>query len=297
MLTEGNLFDEHDAGRMLRTRDRVRAAARGIMPEAEVEACLDQMPPRYLIALDAADITRHLGLVVRLRQEARELVARLPRARNGAAETPGGASRPGYAPGAVVLDARPAPGGAGHEVTVAAMETPGLFAVLAGVLALHDVNILSAEVFVWGDGTAVYVFGVSDPPDALYAEELWTRVAGGVRFALLGKLALEYRLDQKRRSLLACRQTAAVPVAVQVENRESALYTLIEISAPDRIGLLYDIAHVMAGLLLEVRLAKADTLGERARDVFYVRGADGKKIEDPQQAEEIRAALMHRLGC
>jgi [protein-PII] uridylyltransferase len=297
MLTEGNLFDEHDAGRMLRTRDRVRAAARGIMPEAEVEACLDQMPPRYLIALDAADITRHLGLVVRLRQEARELAARLPRARNGAAEAPGGASRPGYAPGAVVLEARPAPGGAGHEVTVAAMETPGLFAVLAGVLALHDVNILSAEVFVWGDGTAVYVFGVSDPPDALYAEELWTRVAGGVRFALLGKLALEYRLDQKRRSLLACRQTAAVPVAVQVENRESALYTLIEISAPDRIGLLYDIAHVMAGLLLEVRLAKADTLGERARDVFYVRGADGKKIEDPQQAEEIRAALMHRLGC
>jgi [protein-PII] uridylyltransferase len=300
MLTEGNLFDEHDAGRMLRTRDRVRAGARGIMPEAEIEACLDQMPPRYLIALDAAEIVRHLGLVVRLRQEARDMAARTPRARGVAPSPPAGRDdgqeQAGYAPGAVVLDARPAPGGAGHEVTAAAMETPGLFAVLAGVLALNDVNILSAEVFAWGDGTAIYVFGVSDPPDALYAEELWTRVAGGVRYALLGKLALEYRLDQKRRSLLACRQAAA-PVSVQVENQASALYTLIEISAPDRIGLLYDIAHVMAGLLLEVRLAKADTLGERARDVFYVRGADGKKIEDPMQAQEIRAALMHRLGC
>ncbi|MEF3696316.1 bifunctional uridylyltransferase/uridylyl-removing protein GlnD [Desulfolutivibrio sp.] len=294
MLAEGNLFDEHDAGRMLRTRDRVRAAARGMMPEAEVEACLDQMPPRYLIALDAAEITRHLGLVARLRQEARELAVRLPRGRAG----PEGEGPAGYAPGAVVLEARPAPGGAGHELTVAAMETPGLFAVLAGVLALHDVNILSAEVFLWGDGTAIYVFGVSDPPDALYAEELWTRVGGAVRYALLGRLALEYRLDQKRRSPLTCRQgQPGGPVAVQVENQTSALYTLIEISAPDRVGLLYDIAHVMAGLRLEVRLAKADTLGERARDVFYVRGADGKKIEDAGQAQEIRAALMHRLGC
>ncbi|NDY57624.1 [protein-PII] uridylyltransferase [Desulfovibrio sulfodismutans] len=294
MLSEGNLFDEHDAGRMLRTRDRVRAAARGIMPEAEVEACLDQMPPRYLIILDVADITRHLGLVARLRQEARDLAVRLPRGRAGAA----GEEAAGYAPGAVVLEARPAPGGAGHELTVAAMETPGLFAVLAGVLALHDVNILSAEVFLWGDGTAIYVFGVSDPPDALYAEELWTRVGGAVRYALLGRLALEYRLDQKRRSPLACRQgQPGGPVAVQVENKTSALYTLIEISAPDRLGLLYDIAHVMAGLRLEVRLAKVDTLGERARDVFYVRGADGKKIEDEGQAREIEAALMHRLGC
>jgi len=312
MLAEGNLFDEHDAGRMLRTRDRVRAAAKGLMPEEEVEACLDRMPPRYLIAHAPADIVRHLGMVVRLRQEARELAARLPRGRGPAAGEAGGRAcgRDGYAPGAVVLEARPAPGGGGHELAVAAQETPGLFAVLAGVLALHDVNILSAEIFLWEDGTAIYVFGVSDPPDALYAEELWTRVAGAVRYALLGKLALEYRLDQKRRSPLSCRPGqpngligSSGPggpggsVAVQVENRASALYTLIEISAPDRVGLLYDIAHVMAGLRLEVRLAKVDTLGERARDVFYVRGADGKKIEDAGQAREIEAALMHRLGC
>ncbi len=295
MLAEGNLFDEHDAGRMLRTRDRVRAGARGIMPDAEIEDCLDQMPPRYLIVHTPADIVLHMGMVARLRQEARELAVRLPRGRGPAAD--GGGDRAGYAPGAVVLTARPAPGGVGHELAVAAMETPGLFAVLAGVLALHDVNILSAEVFLWGDGTAIYVFGVSDPPDALYAGELWTRVGGAVRYALLGKLALEYRLDQKRRSPLACRPGhPGGPVAVQVENKASVLYTLIEISAPDRVGLLYDIAHVLAGLRLEVRLAKVDTLGERARDVFYVRGADGKKIEDAGQVREIEAALLHRLG-
>ncbi len=289
MLGEGRLFDGHDAGRMLRTRDKVRVMARGIMPEAEVEACLDAMPPRYLIAVSPGDILRHLSLVVRLRREVQEFARCAPRARRLCSGGP------------AVLSARPSPGGTGHEVTVAAGESPGLFAVLAGVLALHDVNILSSDVFLWADGTSVYVFRVSDPPDALYAEELWSRVDGAVRSALLGKLSLEYRLARKRESLLACRRggTPGGPGAasVRVENEASALFTLVEVKARDRIGLLYDIAQGLAELRLEVHLAKVDTMGDMARDVFYVRGADGKKIEDPDQAREIREALLHRLSC
>ncbi len=292
MLGQGDLFDEHDAGRMLRARDKVRAGAVGIMSGAEIEACLDVMPPRYLIVVPVPDILRHLSLVVRLRREAKERTRRMPHARLMCSGGP------------AVLSARPSPGGAGHEVTVAAGESPGLFAVLAGVLALHDLNILSADVFLWADGTSVYVFRVSDPPDALYAEELWTRVGGAVRYALLGKLSLEYRLARKRESILSCRpgrgtRSGGGPGAasVWVENEASALYTLIEVAARDRIGLLYDIAHAMAELRLEVHLAKADTMGDVVRDVFYVRGADGKKIEDPEQVREIRAALLHRLLC
>jgi [protein-PII] uridylyltransferase len=78
MIRDGSLFDEHDAARMLRARDRVREKARGIMAEPEVEACLDAMPPRYLIAVSVRDILRHLSLVARLRREARELARRAP---------------------------------------------------------------------------------------------------------------------------------------------------------------------------------------------------------------------------
>lgn len=292
MIGEGSLFDEHDAARMLRARDRVREKGRGIMAESEIEACLDAMPPRYLIVVDVGDILRHLALVARLRREVQ-------------AHAPGGSrDRRPCSGGAVVFEARPSPKGAGHEVTVAAGESPGLFAVLAGVLALHDVNILSADVFLWADGTSVYVFRVSDPPDALYPGECWNRVDAAVRAVLQGRLSLEYRLARKRQSILAGRPgpggvagVGSGAASVRVENDASALFTLIEITARDRIGLLYDIAQAMAGLRLETHLAKADTMGDVARDVFYVRGADGGKIEDPEQVREIKAALEYRLGC
>ncbi len=139
-------------------------------------------------------------------------------------------------------------------------------------------NILSADVFLWADGTSVYVFRVSDPPDALYPEELWSRVDGAVRSALLGKLSLEYRLARKRESLLACRRggTPGGPGAasVRVENEASDLFTLAR-SSLDRIG-LFKTFQGLAELRLEVHLAKVDSMGD-SPDVFYVRGATARR--------------------
>ena len=43
-------------------------------------------------------------------------------------------------------------------------------------------------------------------------------------------------------------------------------------------------------------LAKVMTPAGRVRDVFYVRGYDGRRVEDPEQVREIKAALLHRLA-
>ncbi|MEX0946580.1 MAG: ACT domain-containing protein, partial [Acidimicrobiia bacterium] len=60
----------------------------------------------------------------------------------------------------------------------------------------------------------------------------------------------------------------------------------IDIKAHDRIGLLHDLAAVLARLNLDVELAKVDTRGSEAVDVFEVRDRSGIPTE------EIRAALV-----
>ena len=52
----------------------------------------------------------------------------------------------------------------------------------------------------------------------------------------------------------------------------------------------------MAGAGSEPHVAKVMTPAGRVRDVFYVRGPAGRRVEDPEQLAEIKAALLHRLA-
>ena len=181
---------------------------------------------------------------------------------------------------------------------MAARRVRELFPTVTGVLALHDLSIHDADVFQWEDGTSILALRTGNPPDVLYSDEVFARVARAVRYALSGKLFLAYRLAQKRTSVAA----ATVPVGpkspptVALNNKASDLYTLIDVSCDDRVGLLYDIARTLAELHLETHLAKVMTPAGRVRDVFYVRGLNGRRIEDQEQADEIKAALLHRLA-
>ena len=76
------------------------------------------------------------------------------------------------------------------------------------------------------------------------------------------------------------------PPEVRVHTRAGGL--TIDIRAADRVGLLHDLAAAMAALGLEVDLAKIDTRGGEALDIFEVRNPDGRS------EEEVRAALAGR---
>ena len=64
-------------------------------------------------------------------------------------------------------------------------------------------------------------------------------------------------------------------MAVLVDLDASASATVVEVHAPDEVGLLAQVAATFADLELDVRTAKVATLGDRVVDVFYVRDAHG----------------------
>jgi [protein-PII] uridylyltransferase len=84
-------------------------------------------------------------------------------------------------------------------------------------------------------------------------------------------------------------------VTVAVDNDASDFSTVIEVGAPDRPGLLYDITSVLADLQLDVHLAKVATYTGRVIDAFYVRDALGGKITSPEQIAEVESAMRARL--
>lgn len=281
ILRRGRLASADAVRTMEATRERLREVARGGPLEEALEGCLDRMPQRYLLSHSPEDILRHVEMTVRLREAVDEARRTRPGGRGGT--------------GVVVVESRELPGSGAWEVTVAAVDDARLFATVAGVLALHGINIVSAECFLWRGGTRVDVFMVSELPDHLPPGIFEARVAASVRNAMSGRLSLAYRLSEKRRSPLV-RQALDSEPEVAVHNEASDFYSLIEIAAPDRVGLLCDIAKAMLNLDLRIQLAKIATYGDQVADVFYVREEGGGKITGADRVREVRTALEHCLA-
>ena len=181
-----------------------------------------------------------------------------------------------------------------YGLTVVAHDRAGLLSRIAGALALSGLSILAAQVFTTEDGVAVDLFEVEGAFEELVDEERWRRFRGVLRKALEGRLALEYRVKEKRSFYPSPRVEA--PLRVDVDNEASDFFTVIEVGAPDRIGLLFDITRTLFELQLDVHVAKVATYGGRVVDVIYVRDALGRKVEDPEYIDEITKAIAARLS-
>jgi [protein-PII] uridylyltransferase len=177
---------------------------------------------------------------------------------------------------ALVADGGPAAIVDGHEVTVVALDRPGLLWRAAGVLASHRLTVHSANATAVGD-TAVAVFNVTpeygDPPDA-------TLVAADLRRMLEGRLDVEDRLERRARAARPLGTTTPPPKVTLVDNASSSA-TIVEVRAHDEPGLLWRIGRALGDCGLNVQAARVETLGAEAVDVFYVTDATGGLVTDP----------------
>ena len=173
-------------------------------------------------------------------------------------------------------------------------DRPGLFAATVGLLGLHGQDVRSAEVLSTEDGLAVDRFIIEPtvrPPD-------WPQFAIDLDRVLSGRMALEPRLAARAGSYATRRRRAAAHIAepvVLVHDDESSRATIVEVRAPDGIGVLYRISRALADLHLDIRHAKVATIGHEAIDTFYVLDVDGKKIDDGEVLGEIRLAVLFAL--
>ena len=74
---------------------------------------------------------------------------------------------------------------------------------------------------------------------------------------------------------------------VEFDTELSRRATVVEVHAPDTVGVLYRITRAIAELELDIRSAKVQTLGAAVVDSFYVRNAFGEKVADAELLKEL----------
>jgi [protein-PII] uridylyltransferase len=181
------------------------------------------------------------------------------------------------------------------ELTLAAADRPGLLWRVCGVFTLHGINILEARIYTDARGTALDVFRLADAFESHITAEKSAAVARDLVLALEGRLALGYRLAAKLRHYAQAQVRPTRPPRVSLDNAASSQFTVVEVRAPDRLGLLYTLTRALSDLHLDIHLAKVSTRGPEAVDAFYVSDLHGRKVEDPEHVAEIERAIAFAL--
>ena len=185
--------------------------------------------------------------------------------------------------------------GLSWSVLIMARDSTGLLAKICGTLALHGLSVVRAQIFTWEDGTAVDVLNVRPAAKQEYGQQDWQALGADLNLALKNRLGLTHRLVDRFRSLFRPGSGKAVQAAPRVvlNNDASDLYTIIEVYAHDRPGLLYEITRTLADFEINIHRAKIGTDGDQVVDVFYTLDGFATKINNQAFQEEITNALLY----
>lgn len=184
------------------------------------------------------------------------------------------------------------------EVVIHTADQPGLFAGIAGAMALAGASIVNARVATMADGMALDTFIVQDGRGGTFDEsrEKHKKLRFLIEEALAETLRLKTNLEEKSKTAVPSRTDVfKVSPRVIMDNNGSADHTIIELNGRDRPGLLHDIARVLADMSIRIHSAHISTYGFRVVDVFYVKDIFGLKIEQEERLRKIARKLLDAI--
>ncbi|MBI5970558.1 MAG: [protein-PII] uridylyltransferase [Deltaproteobacteria bacterium] len=182
------------------------------------------------------------------------------------------------------------------ELVVCTYDLHGLFSMITGVMAANAVNILGAQVNTLKNGMVIDVLQVNSSTGELISDPAKIKkIEDGLDGVIRGKIKVKDLVGKRRPSILDKKAKPRVKTRVLIDNDVSDVYTVVEIHAQNRIGLLYDITSTFTGLGLYIHIAKITTNGDEAADIFYIKDIFGQKIFYDARLKEISAGLYSAI--
>jgi [protein-PII] uridylyltransferase len=268
VLERGDFYKDLRSERVRNRRRKVLEALAEEFGEKPVRELLQSAGTRYLLSHRSAEITGHM----RLELQRGEATVSLE----------------------VVDD---------HErgfsrAVISTLDVPGLFSMIAGVMAANGINILGAQIYTRSNGAALDILHVKNPQGGVIENPAkWTRVREELQGVIEGRIKVQELVARRKESgLLPKSPKPRYPDRVEFDIDVSRQYTVIDIFTHDRIGLLYRITRTLADLGLYIYVAKVSTKVDQAADTFYVKDIFGQKVSSPEKLEEIRRQLLAGLA-
>ncbi len=171
---------------------------------------------------------------------------------------------------------------------------PGIFSRMAGAFALAGASVVDARTYTTADGMACSTFWIQDRDGHPFEESRLPRLKRTIERTLKGEVIPRDALRERRRDKPR-EMPFTVPTRIVFDNEASELYTVIEVNARDRLGLLHVLTRTLTAHNINIFSAIIATYGEHAVDVFYVKDLFGHKIRGAQKLDLIERRLIEAI--
>jgi [protein-PII] uridylyltransferase len=179
------------------------------------------------------------------------------------------------------------------DVTFIAQDSPGILSKFCGVMTANDANILNAEVFTRRDGIVIDKFRVVEfGSNTALSEDHCSRINRDVTEVMEGRAEIAHLIERQRMRWKRRTRIINPNTRCDVTFEDHPQFTIIDVYAPDTLGLLYRITETISRLGLNISFAKIATRVDGIVDSFYLLDTNGKKLDDPAQRELIRREIL-----
>ena len=182
------------------------------------------------------------------------------------------------------------------EFIILTHDMHGLFSMITGVIAANGGDILGAQINTMKNGVVLDVLQVVSRSGELITDAgKLKKIESDLYDVITGRVQVRTIAGKRHVSILDKKAKPHVPTRIQIDNEVSDAYTVIDIHTQNRIGLLYDITSAASLLGLYIYIAKINTKGDEAADIFYVKDIFGQKIYYKEKLKEVVDALFKAI--
>ena len=263
--TEESVEEEQDA-RIQRRKDRIRHTLTTETTADQAAHFLASMPDSYFLTTPEEAVPEHFALISRFAQ-----------------------ASPNVLDDPYRVSLKHFPEQEYSELTLVTRDRPGLFSMLAGVLAASGLSTSGARIATSQQGVVLDVFRLSHlgRQETILSEDTWARFYDRLSAVLRSERTVEEMLQAAKPPSFLQRTRPRLQTEITIDNTTSPTYTLIDITALDRTGLLFDITYTLYQLGLVIHLAKITTNVDQVLDVFYLTDVAGAKISNSDHVTQI----------
>jgi len=184
----------------------------------------------------------------------------------------------------------------GHsEIWVVTWDRPHLLARICGALSVAGLNILGADIYTRHDNLVLDIFRVCNTRLEAIDDE---RDTAKVEKLLCNALEVETfdfaPLFAKTHGKIGVQLSNVIdfPTRITINTSLHPRYTMVEITTPDRMGLLYRLLKALGSAGVQIALSRIATEKGAAIDSFYVTDVKGRKIENREVITQIQTAMQ-----
>jgi [protein-PII] uridylyltransferase len=183
----------------------------------------------------------------------------------------------------------------GTQIFVYGAQRHDFFAVTVATLDQLDLSTLDARIMTSKGHFSIETYIVLDAAGDRIGDDYQRiqEIRAGLTAAL--RNPDDYPAIIQRRVPRQLKHFSFTP-QITIHNDAQRPYTVVEVVAPDRPGLLARIGGIFLEFNLAVVNAKIITLGERIEDVFFITDVNGQPLSDPELCHALQESMIAQLS-